>query len=76
MTARQEAWALTRRGRGIVAAVRAAVVDASRALQLPSRLLDSVGHTIRGMPGHFGVTTACCRLTSTMSERASTSSSA
>jgi len=54
MTARQEAWALTRKGRGIVAAVRSAVVDASRALQLPSRLLDSVEHTIRGMLGHLG----------------------
>ncbi len=54
MTARQEAWALTRKGRGIVAAVRSAVVDAGRALQLPSRLLDSVEHTIRGMLGHFG----------------------
>jgi uncharacterized protein (TIGR02677 family) len=54
VTARQEAWALTRRGRGIVAAVRAAVVDADRALQLPSRLLDSVEHTIRGMLGHYG----------------------
>ena len=54
MTARQEAWALTRRGRGIVAAVRSAVIDASRALQLPSRLLDSVEHTIRGMLGHLG----------------------
>ena len=28
LTARQEAWALTRKGRGIVAAVRSAVVDA------------------------------------------------
>lgn len=37
---RQESWALTRKGRGIVAAVRLAIVDARRALQLPSRLLD------------------------------------
>lgn len=54
LTARQEAWALTRKGRGIVAAVRSAVVDAGRALQLPSRLLDSVEHTIRGMLRHLG----------------------
>lgn len=53
LTARQEAWALTRKGRGIVAAVRSAVVDARRALQLPSRLLDSVEHTIRGMLEHL-----------------------
>jgi uncharacterized protein (TIGR02677 family) len=51
---RQEAWALTRKGRGIVAAVRLAVVDAGRALQLPSRLLDSVEHTIRAMLRHLG----------------------
>ncbi|WP_217369338.1 DUF2397 family protein [Nonomuraea antri] len=50
---RQEAWALTRKGRGIVAAVRAAVVDARRALQLPSRLLDSVEMTIRAILGHL-----------------------
>jgi uncharacterized protein (TIGR02677 family) len=50
---RQEAWALTRKGRGIVAAVRAAVVDTRRALQLPSRLLDSVELTIRGILEHL-----------------------
>jgi uncharacterized protein (TIGR02677 family) len=50
---RQEAWALTRKGRGIVAAVRAAVVDTRRALQLPSRLLDSVELTIRGVLEHL-----------------------
>jgi uncharacterized protein (TIGR02677 family) len=54
MTARQESWALTRKGRGIVAAVHAAVVDARRALQLPSRLLDSVENTIRAMLSHLG----------------------
>ncbi|MFI0487012.1 hypothetical protein [Actinomadura sp. 9N215] len=43
---RQEAWALTRKGRGIVAAVRAAGVDTRRALQLPSRLLDNAELTI------------------------------
>jgi hypothetical protein len=46
MITRQEWWALTRKGRGLVAAVRAAVMDAGRALQLPSRLLDGVEHTI------------------------------
>lgn len=54
MVTRQEAWALTRKGRGIVAAVRAAVVDSRRALQLPSRLLDSVEHTVRGILEHLG----------------------
>lgn len=54
MITRQEAWALTRKGRGIVAAVRAAVVDVRRALQLPSRLLDSVEHTVRGILEHLG----------------------
>jgi uncharacterized protein (TIGR02677 family) len=50
---RQEAWALTRKGRGVVAAVRAAVIDTRRALQLPSRLLDSVELTIRGILDHM-----------------------
>ncbi|TQM85469.1 uncharacterized protein (TIGR02677 family) [Saccharothrix saharensis] len=49
---RQEAWALSRKGRGIVAAVRLAVVDARRALQLPSRLLDGVESTIRALLEH------------------------
>lgn len=53
MIVRQESWALTRKGRGIVAAVRMAVVDARRALQLPSRLLDSVERTVRDMLDHF-----------------------
>ena len=44
---RQEAWALTRRGRAVVAAVRSAVTSADRALQLPARLLDSVEQTLR-----------------------------
>ncbi|MEV7970256.1 hypothetical protein AB0O34_30355 [Sphaerisporangium sp. NPDC088356] len=39
---RQEAWALTRKGRGIVAAVRAAVVETRRALQL----LQHADHTL------------------------------
>ncbi|WP_285612257.1 DUF2397 family protein [Actinokineospora globicatena] len=52
MIVRQESWALTRKGRGIVAAVRLAVVDARRALQLPSRLLDGVEGTIRDLLGH------------------------
>lgn len=51
---RTESWTLTRRGRGIVAAVRMAVVDAKRALQLPSRLLDGVERTIRDLISHFG----------------------
>lgn len=46
---RQEAWALTARGRGVVSAVRSAVVDARRALQLPRRLLDSVERTVRDL---------------------------
>jgi uncharacterized protein (TIGR02677 family) len=53
-TGRTESWTLTRRGRGIVAAVRTAVVDAKRALQLPSRLLDGVERTIRDLINHFG----------------------
>ncbi|MFJ7593023.1 DUF2397 family protein [Streptomyces sp. NPDC097617] len=50
---RQEAWALTRRGRSVVAAARAAVVDVSRALQLPGRLLDGVERTLRSILGHL-----------------------
>lgn len=50
---RQEAWALTRVGRAVVAAVRAALIDAGRALQLPSRLLDSVERTLRAVLHHF-----------------------
>ena len=53
MLGRQEGWALTPRGRYVVAAVRSAVVDAHRALQLPSRLLDSVERTIRRMLTHL-----------------------
>jgi uncharacterized protein (TIGR02677 family) len=49
---RQEAWALTRRGRNIVTAVRTAVASADRALQLPSRLLDSVEETLRTLLAH------------------------
>lgn len=49
---RQEAWALTRRGRAVVAAVRNAVSSADRALQLPSRLLDSVEQTLRTLLEH------------------------
>ncbi|QNE18232.1 DUF2397 family protein [Kribbella qitaiheensis] len=43
---RQESWALTSRGRVVVAAVRAAVTDANRALQLPSKLLEGVEETL------------------------------
>lgn len=49
---RQEAWALTRRGRSIVTAVRTAVGSVDRALQLPSRLLDSVEQTLRTLLAH------------------------
>jgi uncharacterized protein (TIGR02677 family) len=49
---RQEGWALTRRGRTIVTAVRTAVASADRALQLPSRLLDSVEQTLRTLLAH------------------------
>jgi hypothetical protein len=38
---------------GVVAAVRSAVVDSRRALQLPSRLLDSVERTIRDLLDHL-----------------------
>jgi len=55
---RQEAWALTRRGRTIVAAVRTAVASADRALQLPSRLLDSVEQTLRTLLAHAKDATA------------------
>ncbi|QIK04716.1 DUF2397 family protein [Streptomyces sp. ID38640] len=53
LSAREEAWALTHRGRGVVAAVRTAVVDVVRALQLPSRLLDGVEGTIRAILDHL-----------------------
>ncbi|MEF9527655.1 MULTISPECIES: DUF2397 family protein [Streptomyces] len=53
LSAREEAWALTQRGRGVVAAVRTAVVDVVRALQLPSRLLDGVQDTLREILGHL-----------------------
>lgn len=49
---RQEAWALTRTGRAVVAAVRTAVVDSRRALQLPNRLLDGVERTVRALLEH------------------------
>ncbi|MBQ0997448.1 hypothetical protein, partial [Streptomyces sp. RK62] len=39
--------------RALVAAVRAAVLDSRRALQLPSRLLDGVEQTVRRMLEHF-----------------------
>ncbi|MFI0941349.1 DUF2397 family protein [Streptomyces sp. NPDC021020] len=50
---RQESWALTLRGRAVVAAVRAAVLDARRALQLPTRLLDGVENTVRRLVENF-----------------------
>ncbi|MFI6611914.1 DUF2397 family protein [Streptomyces sp. NPDC050149] len=53
LVVRQEAWALTHRGRGVVAAVRAAVVDVVRALQLPGRLLDGVERTLRTILDHL-----------------------
>ncbi|GAB3259189.1 hypothetical protein GCM10027456_38480 [Kineosporia babensis] len=49
---RQEAWALTQLGRGVVAAVRVATMDAGRALQLPARLLDGVERTLRDLLDH------------------------
>jgi len=52
VVARQEAWALTRRGRAVVSAVRTAVASADRALQLPSKLLDSVEQTVRTLLAH------------------------
>ena len=52
MILRQEAWALTRTGRAVVTAVRVAVTDARRALQLPARLLDGTERTIRQLLEH------------------------
>ena len=52
VVSRQEGWALSRRGRNIVTAVRTAVASADRALQLPSRLLDSVEQTLRTLLAH------------------------
>lgn len=49
---RQEAWALTKVGRAVVGAVRSAVVDSRRALQLPTRLLDGVDRTLRTLLEH------------------------
>jgi hypothetical protein len=69
MTARQEAWALTRRGRGIVASVRAAVVDAGRALQLPSAA-GQRRHTIRACSATSGHDDGLLPVTWTMSGRA------
>lgn len=50
---RQESWALTGRGRVVVAAVRAAVTGANRALQLPSKLLDGVQDTLSKLLSEF-----------------------
>lgn len=50
---RQEAWALTKQGRIVVRAVRDALSDLGRALQLPPRLLDSVEGTVRGILHHL-----------------------
>lgn len=66
VVSRQESWALTRRGRVVVAAVRSAVADASRALQLPSKLLDGVEKTLRDLLEQF--TDAPSRLGSTLND--------
>lgn len=50
---RQEAWALTKKGRIVVRAVRDAVNDLDRALQLPPRLLDTIEGTLRRILGHL-----------------------
>jgi len=52
-TRRQEAWALTKQGRIVVRAVRSAVNDIDRSLQLPPRLLDAVDTTVRNMLSHL-----------------------
>lgn len=76
MIVRQESWALTRKGRGIVAAVRMAVVDARRALQLPSRLLDSVSAPCGTCLITSSMTTDSCLPTWMTSAPVSTSCSA
>jgi uncharacterized protein (TIGR02677 family) len=50
---RQEAWALTRKGRIVVRAVRDAVNDLDRALQLPPRLLDAIEGTLSRILDHL-----------------------
>ena len=52
-TRRQEAWALTKQGRIVVRAVRSAVNDIDRSLQLPPRLLDAVDTTVRTLLSHL-----------------------
>src|SRR5258708_4294112 len=52
-TRRQEAWALTKQGRIVVRAVRSAVNDIDRSLQLPPRLLDAVDTTVRNLLNHL-----------------------
>ncbi len=52
-TRRQEAWALTKQGRIVVRAVRSAVNDIDRSLQLPPRLLDAVDTTVRNLLSHL-----------------------
>jgi uncharacterized protein (TIGR02677 family) len=49
LLSRQEAWALTKAGRVVVAAVRTASVDVERSLQLPQKLLDGVERTVRSL---------------------------
>ncbi|MCE7011812.1 DUF2397 domain-containing protein [Kibdelosporangium philippinense] len=51
-TRRQEAWALTKKGRVIVRAVRNAVSSLDRTLQLPPRLLDAVHDTVHDLIKH------------------------
>lgn len=50
---RQEAWALTKRGRIVVRAVRDATRNLDRALQLPPRLLDALVNALRDLLTHF-----------------------
>jgi uncharacterized protein (TIGR02677 family) len=50
---RQEAWSLSTRGRVVVRAVRDAVTDLDRSLQLPPRLLDAVETTVRTLLEHL-----------------------
>lgn len=50
---RQEAWALTKRGRIVLPKVRAIVNELGRSLQLPPKLLEDIEATIRALLDHL-----------------------
>ncbi|MEV8509721.1 DUF2397 family protein [Actinoplanes sp. NPDC051475] len=50
---RQEAWALSKKGRIIVRSVRDAINDLDRVLALPPRLIDSIQETLRQLLLHL-----------------------